>query len=219
MTNNTKILIIEDEILIADFIHKLLMKENFINLEMAHDLSSAETLFHSFLPEIILLDINIEGPDSGIQLSAKKNKDARIIYLTAQNDAETIKKAIATNPDAYLTKPIKKSDLLAAIQLAIYKNAKKEIIIKDGPNSIKLFHDDIIYIKSDNVYIDVITNQRKYTLRNSLDNFFTELNNPDFCKTHRSFIINKKWIVKKTKYSVFLGEIEIPISRNFVVEF
>lgn len=219
MENNSKILIVEDEVLIANFIEKMLQKEGFFNLETANDIQTAETKFVTFRPDIILLDINLEGPNTGIDLAVRKNDEAKIIYLTAQNDSETIKKAIATNPETYLTKPIKKSDVLAAIQLASFKNVKKYVVIKDGYDEVKLFHDDIIYIKSDNIYIDVITTSKKYTVRNSLDNFLRELNNDTFCKAHRSFIINKKRVTKKTTNAVFLSDIEIPISRNFEVKF
>lgn len=219
MENNSKILIVEDEVLIANFIEKMLQKEGFSNLETANDIQTAETKFETFRPDIVLLDINLEGPNTGIDLATRKNDEAKIIYLTAQNDSETIKKAIATNPETYLTKPIKKSDVMAAIQLASFKNVKKYVVIKDGYDEIKLFHDDIIYIKSDNIYIDVITTSKKYAVRNSLDNFLKELNNDIFCKAHRSFIINKKKVTKKTTNAVFLSDIEIPISRNFDVKF
>lgn len=219
MEKNSKILIVEDEVLIANFIKKMLQKEGFSNLETANDIQTAETKFNSFRPDIILLDINLEDSNTGIDLAARKNEEAKIIYLTAQNDSETIQKAIATNPETYLTKPIKKSDLLAAIQLASFKSIKKYVIIKDGYDEVKIFHDDIIYIKSDNIYIDVITTFKKYTVRNSLDNFLKELNNDTFCKAHRSFIINKKRVTKKTTNAVFLSDIEIPISRNFEIKF
>lgn len=219
MKNETKILIVEDEILIADFIYKMLLKEGFIKVEAVNDVQAALIKFKTFKPEIILMDINVEGQNTGIELATQKNEQAKVIYITAQNDDETIQKAIATNPETYLTKPIKKFDLLAAIQLTTYRKAKKYTIIKDGYDEIRLLHDDIIYIKSENNYIDIFTTNRKYTLRNTLDNFLSELNSDSFCKTHRSYIINKTKITKKKSSSVFLGDIEIPISRSFQLEF
>ncbi|SEP55991.1 LytR/AlgR family response regulator transcription factor [Flavobacterium urocaniciphilum] len=218
MENKTKILIVEDEILIANFIFKMLQKEGFVNLEVAYDVKDAEQKFKSFQPEIILLDINLDGLNTGIELAFKKNEAAKIIYLTAQNDPETIQKAINTNPETYLTKPIKKSDVLVAIQLASFKNTKSYTIIKDGYDEIKLFLDDIIYIKSDNIYIEIYTISKKYVLRKSLDGFLKEIDKDMFCKTHRSYIINKNRITKKTSNSVFLNDIEIPISRSFNVK-
>jgi len=134
MENHSRILIVEDEVLIANFIFKLLQKEGYSNLEIANDVQTAQLKFNTFLPDIILMDINLEGPNTGIELAKRKNQEGKIIYLTAQNDSETIKKAIATNPETYLTKPIKNSDILAAIQLAINKNSERYTIIKDGYN-------------------------------------------------------------------------------------
>ena len=125
MKNEIKILIVEDEILIADFIYNMLLKEGFTKVETVNDVQSALIKFKTFQPEIILMDINVEGQNTGIKLATQKNVQAKVIYITAQNDDETIQKAIATNPETYLTKPIKKFDLLAAIQLTTYRKAKK----------------------------------------------------------------------------------------------
>lgn len=108
MNTSSKILIVEDEVLIANFIEKMLRKEGFSNLEIANDIKTAEVKFNTFRPDIVLMDINLEGPNTGIDLAAKKNEEAKIIYITAQNDPDTIQKAISTNPETYLTKPVKK---------------------------------------------------------------------------------------------------------------
>lgn len=91
---NSKILIVEDEVLIANFIEKMLQKEGFKHLEIANDIETAQTKFNTFRPDIILMDINLEGPNTGIDLATKKNQEAKIIYLTAQNDVETIKRPL-----------------------------------------------------------------------------------------------------------------------------
>ncbi|MEZ4854077.1 LytR/AlgR family response regulator transcription factor [Flavobacterium sp.] len=217
MNTEATILIVEDEVLIADYLMDMLQNEGFKTIEIAHNSVEALHFFKTFVPDIILLDINLDGQNSGINLAVQKNEKAKIIYITAQNDIETIQKAVATNPETYLTKPIKKPDLLAAIQLASYKTEKKYSIIKDGYTEVKLLHNDILYIKSENNYIDIITELKKYTLRSSLDHFLEELNNNIFCKVHRSFIVNKTKITKKTKLTVFLNDIEIPISRSYKI--
>lgn len=102
--------------------------------------------------------------------------------------------------------------------MASFKNVKKYIVIKDGYDEIKLNHDDILYIKSDNTYVDIITTSKKYAIRNSLDSFLKELDNETFCKVHRSYIVNTSKITKKGSNAVFLGTIQIPISRNFVIK-
>ena len=90
---------------------------------------------------------------------------------------------------------------------------KKYVIVKDGYDELKVLFDEILYVKSDKNYIDVQTISKKITLRYTLDNFLNELDTEIFCKVHRSYIINKEKISKKTANSIYINEQEIPISR------
>lgn len=81
MSLNPKILIVEDEILIADYVMELLNEENFKKIEMAHDKEEAVQKMKSFLPEIILMDINLNGQNSGIEIAKLKNENARVIFF------------------------------------------------------------------------------------------------------------------------------------------
>lgn len=214
MNKNIKILIVEDEVLIAEFINEMLLDEGYQNIELVHDCESAIEKFNLFKPEIILLDINIEGRDSGINLAKAKNEEAKVIYITAQNDEATIKKAIETNPESYLTKPVKKIDVIAAVKLASFKIKNDYVIVRDGIKDVKVLFDEIIYIKSDGNYIDIFLQNKKMTIRKSLDYFLNDLNNPDFVKVHRSYIVNIKKVTSKKSNFIYIDEIEIPISRN-----
>lgn len=219
MNRKVKILIVEDEVLIAEFIREMLLDEGFESVEVVHDCTSALHYFKQFAPEILLLDINIEGKDTGIALAQKRNPEAKIIYITAQNDEATLLKAIETSPDNYLTKPIKKIDVIAAIKLASLKKIKESVQIKDGFKEVKILLNDILFVKSDGNYIDIQTVTKKYSIRQSLDSFLLELNSDMFCKIHRSYIVNKQKITVKTSTSVFIKAIEIPISRSCTLEF
>lgn len=215
MVFSKKILIVEDEIIISDFIFKMLNNSGFTNVKVANNSEDALFIINNFKPEILLLDINVEGKDSGIELAKKKNIEAKVIYITAQNDNATIQKAIATNPITYLTKPLKKTDLLAAIQLASFRTKTQSILIKDGFEEIKLSLDDLLFIKSDGNYIDIYTNTRKISIRESLEKFYEKLDENQFLRIHRSIIINQNKISKKTATSVFINTTELPISRNY----
>lgn len=215
MDKNVKILIIEDEIIIADFIYNILNKEGFTNLKMAHKENTAIDTMQSFLPEIILMDINLNGENSGIELAKSKNNEAKVIFLTGQNDENLMSQALATSPESYLTKPIKKEDVIAAIKLLLLKKKSKTISIKDGYDLITINHDDILFIKSDNNYIDIQGINNKYTIRHSLEKFLEELNNTNFVRVHRSYIINKSKVSKQTKASVFIEKFEITTSKKY----
>lgn len=213
-----KILIVEDEVIIAEFIKDILEENNYNSVVIANDYETAVSEMQNFVPDILLMDINLNGNNSGIELAERKNKNAKVIFLTGQNDHGLMSKALTTNPESYLTKPIKKNDLIAAIQLSIVKNKPSSIIVKDGFQSVKIDLNDILFIKSDNVYIDIQTTTKKITIRKSLDAFLKELNDANFIKVHRSYVVNKAKITTKKTTSVFIEEFEIPISRNLILE-
>lgn len=210
-----KILIVEDDVLIAEYIFEILAEESFNSVKMTHIKEEAIEVMNEFKPDIVLMDINLNGVNAGIDLAKNKNANAVIIYLTGQHDFDLMNKALNTNPEAYLTKPIKKNDLLAAIQLAFLKNQIKSITIKDGFNTIKIELDTILYVKSDSNYIDIITTTKKYSVRMSLENFLNEINDSNFIRVHRSFVINKLKVTKVNSTTAFIDTLEIPISRNF----
>ena len=82
-------------------------------------------------------------------------KSEKVIFITGQTEIETLKKALTIKPVAYLTKPIKTIDVIAAIELAIEQTKPNFITIKEGYKEIKLAFEDILFIKSDKNYIDI----------------------------------------------------------------
>lgn len=209
-----KILIVEDQVLIAHFLRDTLSNEGYLDIEIALNINQAIQLSTIFNPDIILLDINVEGKDSGILWAEKYAYEKKIIFITAQTERETLQKALKTNPLAYLTKPVKKIELLAAVELAKNNLKINYIVVKDGYDELKIMFNDILFIKSDKNYIDIQTTSKKITIRNTLDNIQNELDSTIFCKVHRSYIVNKVKITRKSSNAVTIDEYEIPISRN-----
>lgn len=209
-----KILIVEDQVLIANHIKNILEDGGFQNVEMAFKLNEATEKLNQFSPNLILLDINVEGQNSGIDWAEENVKNAKIIFITGQSEIETMQKALTTNPIAYLTKPVKEIDLLATLEVAKKQLNLNYVIIKDGFDEVKLSFDDIQFIKSERNYIDIQTVTKKITVRNTLDAFFNELDATIFCKTHRSYIVNTSKITQKKSNSIFINEYELPLSRN-----
>ena len=210
----SKILIVEDQVLIAHFLRDTLLKEGFSNIEIAFKINKAIELVTNFEPEIILLDINVEGKDSGITWAENYAINKKIIFVTAQTERETMQKALKVQPVGYLTKPIKKIELIAAIELA-KNNLKKDYIkVKDGYEEIKLYYKDILFAKSERNYIDIQTVSKKITIRNSLDKFQSELDADLFSRVHRSYIVNRSKITSKSSSSIRIDSFEIPVSRE-----
>ena len=214
MSLETKILIVEDEILIADYLMELLREQGFRDIRMAHDKDEAIFEMNSFLPAIILMDINLHGKNSGIELVKLKNEHSGVLFLTGQSDISLMNQAFETNPDAYLTKPIKKNDLLAAVKLLIFKQQLRCITVRDGYTMVKINLDDVLFVKSENNYIDIQLAHKKYSIRQSLEGFIKENNFEKFVRIHRSYIVNISKITQKKAHTIMINDFEIPYSRG-----
>ncbi|MVO10052.1 response regulator [Flavobacterium sp. TP390] len=209
-----KILIVEDQVLIANHIKEILVENKYLDIELAYKLNQASEKLNDFHPNLILLDINVEGKDSGIIWSQENLHQERVIFITGQTEIETLKKALTIKPVAYLTKPIKPIDLIAAIELASEQTKLNFITIKEGYEEIKLAFDDILFIKSDKNYIDIQTSIKIITIRHSLDHFHQELDQNQFIRVHRSYVVNKNKITSKSTTSLKINQFEVPVSRT-----
>lgn len=215
MDKNIKILIVEDEVLIADFIEEILKSDNFSNIRVVYNYNDALLEMNQFYPDIILMDINLNEFQTGIELSINKNLNASVIFLTGQYDTSTVEKALLTTPDSYLTKPIKKPDLLAAVNLVILKKKSLTFSFKDGHKLVYLNYNEILYFNADGNYIHIHSNTKKYTIRKTLTDILKDLPNNIFKQTHRSYIVNTHKITRKSKGEIFLKDLMIPLSRKY----
>ncbi len=124
-----KVMIIEDEPLIALNLEKILEKKGFEVTGHAGCFEDAHALFYSNKPDIVLSDIKLENDESGIEIvkHLKEISDFCVIYLTSYGDDAMIDKALSTNPAAYITKPFKDIDLNVALKLVSAKIKNKNI--------------------------------------------------------------------------------------------
>lgn len=210
-----KVLIIEDQILIANYIESLLLQHNFKKVDKAFDLASAIEKAVTFDPDIVLMDINLEGYNEGIALAQNHFSNKGVIYLTAQNDDETIGTAITTNPFSYLTKPIKPIDLITAVKLLAIKCKQKTIVIEEGQSQFVFNCNDIQYIKSAKNYIDIVTVSNTISVRYGITKILSKLPADVFIQIHRSVIVNINFAQKITKSYIEINGEKWPISRKF----
>lgn len=102
------VLIVEDEAIVAMDVSQYVKSLGYEVVGMAVEGSKALELAKTLRPDVILMDINIKGKDDGITVATQIRElyQPSIIYITAYMDDETIQRAVATNPAAYLVKPI-----------------------------------------------------------------------------------------------------------------
>jgi two-component system, cell cycle sensor histidine kinase and response regulator CckA len=120
----TKILIVEDEGIIAGHIASRLVRTGYEVSGIAESSEEALAKVAELNPELILMDIRIKGSMDGIETTAKlrEHYDIPVIYLTAHTDQQTIDRAKVTGAFGFLTKPIHHTSLATAIEMAIHKH-------------------------------------------------------------------------------------------------
>lgn len=164
---NIKILIVEDESIVALDIKRALQKLGYEVVGVAKNYTNAVKLFQEEKPSVIFMDINLKNSEKdGIDTvkDLQKIQNIPIIYLTAFSDEITLKRAIQTNPVSYLIKPFKMEELKSTILLAQYKmnqSNQPELNEECRPLGFGYYFnekDEILYFK--NIYIKLSPNER-----------------------------------------------------------
>jgi len=124
-TTRGRILIVEDEALIALDLERRLLRMGYEVVGIGDNRDEAVALFVEHQPEIILMDISIRGPVDGIETARAITQlgDVPIIFLTAYADDDTVRRAAEISPYGYLLKPFDERTLSATLSVAFERHA------------------------------------------------------------------------------------------------
>lgn len=121
--NPIKILIVEDELIVAHSLREALQSDGYEVLSVVDSADSATRALQKTTPDLVLLDITLKGSIDGIALGQEIQQKYRIpiVYLTAYSDPETLERAKKTHPYGYLLKPYRVQELKIAIEIALHR--------------------------------------------------------------------------------------------------
>ena len=231
--SKVKILVVEDEFIVAEEISEVLSQNNFEVVGKASNATEALKLAKETQPDIALLDIHIEGERDGIHVAHKLREigNTAIIFLSAFDDREYLERASEVEPAAYIVKPFEARNLIVAIRLAFKKlvNSQDEnedaffvedrIFIREGNKFNKLLVNTIQFAAAVGSYTDIYTRERKITLTLNLKQFYARLNHPKFIRVHRSYLVNVEAIDSLEGNIIHIGSHQIPISASHKDDF
>ena len=228
--SKVRILVVEDEMIIADDICGALDNLGYEALEPAINYTEAILRIEEEKPDIAILDIHLSGKKTGIDIARKIRESYKFpfIFLTSNSDAFTVNQAKEVMPPAYLVKPFSKDELYTSIEIALHNFSKKigevdtenliikdSLFVKDKGFYSKIHFDDILYLKSSHVYIEIVLkSNNKMVIRTSLNDILEKLND-SFVRVHRGFIINTKYLSQITQTSVKILNEELPIGKKY----
>lgn len=217
---NRKILIVEDEQIIAENLRFILNEYGHEYVDVAIDDEEAKQLFKSTAYDLVLMDINlgensaIDGIDLIKLLSTKYT--FVFIYVTANADKNTIEKAKTTNPAGYIVKPFINTSIYANVEMALNTIKEAQFFLHTHKGMQQKIELSIItHISADGSYINLYTlDDNKYFARKSLLEF-NELHPETFIRVHKSILINKHHIQSYSSQTVIVNNQKISIGRAY----
>ncbi|MBL9077421.1 MAG: response regulator [Planctomycetes bacterium] len=121
---NGRILIVEDEGIVAEDLRTILLGSGFEVVGVADSFDAAAQLAANTRPDLALLDIRLKGPRDGIELAAElRRNDIGYVYLTSHADEQTLARAEITEPLGYVLKPFGAREMQPVLQTALYRHA------------------------------------------------------------------------------------------------
>ena len=130
MNSSAHILIVEDESIVAFNLQQRLSHMGYHVPDVAVSGTETLSLLSHSSPDLILMDIHIEGTMDGIDVAARihETRSVPVIYLTAYSEDSTLERARQTRPYGYLIKPFSERELHATIQMALERHSVEKAL-------------------------------------------------------------------------------------------
>jgi DNA-binding LytR/AlgR family response regulator len=223
-------IIIEDQAPAQQLLKKYIQQTDLLELEMAFfDALEAKTYLNDHPVDLIFLDINLPRL-SGMDFLKSQQNSPLIILTTAH--AEFALESYEFNVVDYLLKPFSFERFsqaihkITAITSTVHQKEEakelttdKYVYIKSSHELLKINSKDIIFIKSDSDYTEVVTATNKYLTSESLKDWLAKLDD-NFSQVHKSYIINTSHLLKISQKKIYLSTNRvIPMGRAFTKNF
>ena len=241
MDQPIKILIVEDNVIIADDMQSMLEEIGYEIVDNVIVYEQAVEVLKNNEVDLVLIDIILASDKTGIDLGQhiRDNYNIPFIFVTSNSDRATVENAKSVKPNGYLVKPFEQQDLYTSIEIALsnfdYSTdaagspvatpsgesvmgnsvLKDSIFVKKQHLYYRIQFDDICFIKADNVYLEVNTADKKFLVRSPLKDYLEKLPKNKFYRAHKSYIVNVDHIDAINSKDIMINNTLIPISKDF----
>lgn len=122
--SDVKILIVEDEAIVAEDIATRLEKMGYVVADIVASGEDAIAAATTTYPNLVLMDVMLQGEIDGIEAAQqiRNEQGIPVVYLTAYGDENTLQRAKVTGPFGYILKPFKEQELRASIEIALSRH-------------------------------------------------------------------------------------------------
>jgi hydrogenase-4 transcriptional activator len=141
-----KILIVEDEFIVANDLRLILEKAGYRVIGIAASVEEAIQIIQAEQPDVVLLDIHLKGKSTGIDLAYHlRERHIAFVYLSANSNQRVLEAAKATEPYGFLVKPFRTKDVLITLDIARYRHKhsleaglRQEAVLQDKLTAISV---------------------------------------------------------------------------------
>ena len=216
----SKILIVEDEVLISEHLKRIVQNLGHRALDICGDYNEAMTLLETETPDIAFLDIRMNGVDEGVEVAKHlRTKDIPFIFITSFSDKETLKKAVKQQPLGYVLKPFTKEEIKEQLIFLEEEISGKYLTMGSVNNKERMAIKDILWLHSENVYVEVQCITKLHVHRGKLNEIHETLPANLFVRTSQSHVVNLSFVSSVSSDSVFVDTHEIPLSKKYKKNF
>lgn len=236
-TEQIQILIIEDDALTAESTSLLLQEFGFCVKAIANSIETALCFLNKESFDIALVDIDLNGKQSGIELGNIISNQFHIpfIFITGITDASVIAEAVKARPAAYLVKPPNAATLFACIQTAIQNFSIQQVattssivptdffFIKIGNKLKKVFWNEVVLLSSNGNYTMLTTQDKtEHYLRSSLAMTLKfqipQALQQNFMQLSRSEAVQINFVTEIDEEEIVTPVKRVPLSKGFAKE-
>ncbi len=231
-----RILLVEDDLSLALEIEMMINELGYIFQGNSTNGDEALQLITEARPDLIIMDINIEGAKNGLEVAREiASEKIPLIFITAFQNEEYFQEAKKIAPAAYLIKPFQLLTLQNTIELAVMKAVTGKstdparwensisgegstIFIKMNKRLQKISVGEIHWIEVSGNYCYIYTKTKKYILKISLTSILKKIvAHAEFIRVHKQHVVQRKYIdsVDTNTNTLNIGNSVIPIGRRF----
>lgn len=123
----SKILIVEDQFIEAKSLNVILTNAGYSTCTIARSVATALAIIEKEKPDLVLVDIFLQGEGTGIDLGKILNeKNMAFVYLSANSNRQVLEEAKQTKPYGFMVKPFRAKDVLIMLDVALYLHKNRQ---------------------------------------------------------------------------------------------
>jgi len=234
-----KAIIVDDEALSREALRNALAGYNDVELlqECPNGIEGLQAI-QKHSPDVVFLDIQMPKLDGFDVVELLGDNEPVIVFVTAHDDYAL--QAFEAQAMDYLLKPVNKERLKKTIErlrirlqssndqslkklVVSHQNQQApltRILIRDGMNVSIIPTEDIIYIEASDDYVTLFTLRESYLKYDRMSRLEQMLDPQYFCRIHRSYILNIKYLqkiepyTKDSRVAILNNGVSLPISRS-----